>query len=158
MYQRSPFQNKVKRFAFNSLFPKNFFLKKQNETYTQPREENPCRVKLYNNRSDVTGFDAINRAEATDTIILADTSTQEDIIYSVNSVKFMNCSSISMFFDQNFGGDETHVRKIIFFGECSKQAVNPGVATNVVYESRGNPDDHPMPEDELKKGRAGQGY
>jgi hypothetical protein len=114
--------------------------------------ESPSQVKLYAGRTDVTGFDSIARAQPTDTILLADTAADDDIVYTVNAVRFLNCGSVTIFFDRNFGGvDETKVKRIVFYGESTKQPTAPAIATNVVYELRGLPSDHPMPEDELRR-------
>lgn len=112
---------------------------------------NPSRVKLYVNRSDVDGFDSVRRLEVADTIELAPSTTDDEVLYAVNAVRFMSCGSVTLYIDQNYGGDETHVRGIAFYGVSNREPVNRPVATNVVYELRPNPADHPAAEDDRLK-------
>lgn len=113
----------------------------------------PSRCQLFANRSDVTGFDSIRRIVPCDSVELAPTSNDTEVLYAVNATRFMNTASVTLFFDRNFGADETHVRRIIFYGTPTKELVNRPLATNVVYELRALPSDHPSGEDERLKTR-----
>lgn len=112
----------------------------------------PSVVKLFSNRVQITGFESVNRLTPDEKVDLVQTSSEDEIIFQLNPVKFMNVSNVVLFFDKNFGDlDETMIQRIEFFGEDTGKVVDRPLATNVVYELRGNPADHPMPESEKIK-------
>ena len=112
----------------------------------------PSVVKLFSNRVQITGFESVSRLTPDEKVDLVQTSAEDEIIFQLNPVKFMNVSNIVLLMDKNFGNvDETMVQRIEFFGEDTGKVVDRPLATNVVYELRGNPADHPIPESEKLK-------
>lgn len=112
----------------------------------------PARVLLFSNRTDITGFDAARRHKHDVELMLPNSARGEELIHKLDPVKFPNVSTMTLLFDQNWGNDETQLVRIEFFGEDSGNLVNRRLATNVVYESRANPADHPAVDEDQKHG------
>ncbi len=103
----------------------------------------PAHVKLYANCRDVSGFDSIRRARSDQELLLAaNISSDDEIIYRLDGLRFSNVSTLVLFFDENFGAETTQVMRIELIGMSTRQPVNRPLATNVVYESMANPADH----------------
>jgi hypothetical protein len=112
----------------------------------------PSVVKLFSNRVQITGFESVSRLTPDEKVDLVQTSAEDEIIFQLNPVKFMNVSNVVLLLDKNFGNvDDTMIRRIEFFGEDTGKVVDRPLATNVVYELRGNPADHPIPDSEKPK-------
>ena len=111
----------------------------------------PSRVKLYANRSDVTGFDAVRRGRPDQELQLAaNASRSDEIIYRLDGLKFGNVSTLVLLFDETYGAETTQVMRIELIGTSTRQPVNRPLATNVVYESMANPADHKTAADDQK--------
>jgi hypothetical protein len=104
-------------------------------------------VKLFVNAMDISGFDSVERLTPEESLILANSSMEDAVVYRINPAKFQSVASVTMLFPDSFGEEETHLCRIEFYGESTSQPVNRPVATNVVYESLGNPADHKVLED-----------
>ena len=107
----------------------------------------PSRVKIFVNVGDITGFGSVERLVPQEQLQLADGSSEDRIVYRVNPGKFSSVSSLTFFFDESFNNNETDVLRIELFGESTGKSTHQQVATNIVYESRGNPADHRTTED-----------
>ncbi|KAK7197615.1 PITH domain-containing protein [Novymonas esmeraldas] len=108
-----------------------------------PANDNaPARVKVFVNLLNVTGFGSVQRLVPQEQLQLADGSVEDRIIYRVNPAKFSAVSSLTFLFDESFSRDETEVLRIELFGENTGKSTRQQVATNIVYEARGNPADH----------------
>ncbi|CUI15187.1 Hypothetical protein, putative [Bodo saltans] len=102
----------------------------------------PGAVKLFVNAQDVNGFESVQRLLPEETVVLAQTSAEDAIVYRINPAKFQNVASMTLMVPESFGEDETHLCRIEFYGESTGQPVHRPLATNVVYESMANPADH----------------
>lgn len=109
----------------------------------------PSQVKIFVNPTEVRGFDSVRRLLPQEDIPLALTSADDRVVYRVNATKFASVNSLAIFFDHSFSDDETHLLRIELFGENTGRPTAQGVVTNVVYEGRANPADHPV-EDEKR--------
>ncbi|KPI86347.1 hypothetical protein ABL78_4573 [Leptomonas seymouri] len=107
----------------------------------------PSRVKIFVNVVDVTGFDSVQRLAPQELLQLACGGSEDRIVYRVNPGKFSAVSSVTFFFDESFNGDKTEVLRIELFGENTGKSTHQQIATNIVYEGRGNPADHRTKED-----------
>lgn len=117
-------------------------------TVTAPASDNaPSRVKIFVNIAEITGFGSVQRLVPQEQLQLADGGSEDRIVYRVNPGKFSAVSSLTFFFDESFGGDESDVLRIELFGENTGKSTQQQVATNIVYEGRGNPADHRTAED-----------
>lgn len=110
----------------------------------------PSQVKIFVNPVDVSGFDSVRRLRPHEEIQLAYGLADDRVVYRVNPGKFASTSSLVFFFDESFGNDESHLLRIDLFGENTGKTTQQKVATNIVYELRGNPADHPTSEDTQK--------
>ncbi|CAM37376.1 conserved hypothetical protein [Leishmania braziliensis MHOM/BR/75/M2904] len=102
----------------------------------------PSRVKIFVNLVSVSGFCSVRRLVPQEQLQLADGGCEDRIIYRVNATKFSAVSSLTFFFDESYNGEETNVLRIELFGENTGKSTQQQVATNIVYEARGNPADH----------------
>jgi hypothetical protein len=102
----------------------------------------PSEVALYTNTTRMAGFDDANGTKVQQTIQLVDTSDDDEILYVLEAVKFMSVGNLTLFVKHSFDGDETRLRRVVFYGESTKMETKPQLATNVVYELRANPADH----------------
>lgn len=107
----------------------------------------PKNVKIFVNQPDINGFDSVRRLQAQETIELSQSSTDDVIIYRVNTTKFLSVGYLTFFFDHSFNDELTHLLRIELFGDDSGISRNPKVATNIVYELRANPADHRVNEE-----------
>lgn len=114
---------------------------------TPPGESAASRVKVFVNLVNVTGFGSVQRLVPQEQLQLADGGCEERVVYRVNPGKFSAVSSLTFLFDESYGGDETAVLRIELFGENTGKPTRQQVATNIVYEGRGNPADHRVAED-----------
>eukprot|EP00744_Colponema_vietnamica_P021957 GILI01031476.1.p1 GENE.GILI01031476.1~~GILI01031476.1.p1 ORF type:complete len:233 (+),score=29.39 GILI01031476.1:55-753(+) len=105
--------------------------------------QSPASVKLYSNRIGITGFEAVRRLEPDQRLQLANGPEVSELLYLVDQHKFSSVQNIALFFDSNYGADETGIVRIEFFGETTGQQVDKQLATTLVFESRANPADHP---------------
>lgn len=113
-----------------------------------PTNDNaPSKVKIFVNPTEVLGFDSVRRLLPQEEIHLAQTLADDRVVYRVNAAKFASVRSLAVFFEHSFSDVETHLLRIELFGENTGKPTTQGVATNVVYEGRANPADHPV-EDE----------
>lgn len=112
-------------------------------SFVAPANETaPSRVKIFVNLVNVAGFGSVQRLVPQEQLQLADAGGEERIVYRVNAAKFSSVSSLTFFFDESFNGAETNVLRIELFGENTGKSTQQQVATNIVYEGRGNPADH----------------
>lgn len=102
----------------------------------------PKHVKIYVNKPDISGFDSIRRFQAQEELELSQSSHEDVIIYKMNPTKFLSVGCLTFFFDRSFNDELTHLLRIELFGDDLGIATNPKVATNIIYELRGNPADH----------------
>ncbi|KAG5484441.1 hypothetical protein LSCM1_07810 [Leishmania martiniquensis] len=102
----------------------------------------PSRVKIFVNLVNVAGFSSVQRLMPQEQLQLADGACEDRIVYRVNAAKFSSVSSLTFFFDESFNRCETKVLRIELFGESTGKSTQQKVATNIVYEARGNPADH----------------
>lgn len=117
-------------------------------TIAGPANDNaPSRVKIFVNIGEITGFGSVQRLVPQEQLQLADGGSEDRIVYRVNPGKFSSVSSLTFFFDESFNGDKTDVLRIELFGENTGKSTQQQVATNIVYEGRGNPADHRTAED-----------
>lgn len=107
----------------------------------------PRHVKLFVNFPDIRGFDSVRRLQAQEEIELAQTSLDDRILYKVNPMKFLSVGCLAFFFEHSYNDEETHLLRVDIFGENSGISTNPNVATNISYEVRPNPADHPCNEE-----------
>lgn len=107
----------------------------------------PSRLKIFVNMVDITGFSSVQRLVPQEQLQLADGGSEDRIVYRVNPGKFSSVSSLTFFFDESFNNDETDVLRIELFGENTGKSTQQQVATNIVYEGRGNPADHQTAEE-----------
>lgn len=98
------------------------------------------------------GFSAVSRIRPQQSLNLVETAMDDEVVYLLEANKFMSCASVSILIDGCFSQDETHILKIIFFGDSTKMPTERKMATNVVYELRGLPSDHPEVQAEQKLG------
>merc|ERR1739845_135031 len=61
--------------------------------------------------------------------------------------KFQNISSITLFFDENYGLDELYQTEITFIGFKGRATNMKRRAVETVYESRGMKKDHQVPDE-----------
>ncbi|KAG5509805.1 hypothetical protein JKF63_07449 [Porcisia hertigi] len=114
-----------------------------------PRDDTaPSRLKIFVNLFNVAGFSSVEQLVPQEQLQLADGGCEDRIVYSLNAAKFSSVSSLTFFFDESYNGEETHVLRIELFGEKSGKTTHQQVATNIVYEGRGNPADHQTAEEE----------
>ncbi|XP_020273745.1 PITH domain-containing protein At3g04780 [Asparagus officinalis] len=80
-----------------------------------PEEEGPKTVKLFANKENM-GFSNVNDYPPSDSIVLSP-ETLEVIPVTLKYVKFQNVRSLTIFIEDNQGGDEiTKVQKILLYG------------------------------------------
>lgn len=108
-------------------------------------ESSPRNVRVFVNRDDID-FETANDAPPAQTIeLLSDVAAQPDAEYKLKAAKFQRVESVTLFFDETFGGDEqsTELAYVGFRGEfdqvISREAV---IAT---YEARPMTEDHKTP-------------
>ncbi|GET86737.1 hypothetical protein, conserved [Leishmania tarentolae] len=102
----------------------------------------PSRVKIFVNLVNVSGFSSVQQLTPQEELQLAEGGCEERIVYRVNPAKFSSVSLLTFFFDESFNGVDTNVLRIELFGENTGKSTKQQVATNIVYEGRGNPADH----------------
>ncbi|KAG5484821.1 hypothetical protein LSCM4_07590 [Leishmania orientalis] len=102
----------------------------------------PSRVKIFVNLVNVAGFSSVQRLVPQEQLQLSDGGCEDRIVYRVNAAKFSSVSSLTFFFDESYNGSETKVLRIELYGEKTGKSTQQQVATNIVYEARGNPADH----------------
>uniref|UniRef100_A0A7S1M1H5 PITH domain-containing protein n=1 Tax=Neobodo designis TaxID=312471 RepID=A0A7S1M1H5_NEODS len=110
----------------------------------------PSHVSLFANQNEMHGFDTVQRLQPDERLELVDTSDDDELIYLLDAPKFMSVGNLTIFVSRGFDEDCTKLRKILLFGESTKLPTVRPMATNVVYELRGNPADHPEQEEEKK--------
>ncbi|AYU76910.1 PITH domain-containing protein [Leishmania donovani] len=117
-------------------------------SFVAPANETaPSRVKIFVNLVNVAGFSSVQRLVPQEQLQLAGGGSEERIVYRVSAAKFSSVSSLTFFFDESFNGAETKVLRIELFGENTGKTTQQQVATNIVYEGRGNPADHQSSEE-----------
>eukprot|EP00796_Vickermania_ingenoplastis_P012100 gene12100-8324_t len=104
----------------------------------------PRAVKIFANQPDICGFDSVRRLKPQEELQLAQTSTDDRIIYRLNPMKFNSVGCLAFHFEHSYGDEETHIIRIELFGENTGVSTNQKLATNVNYELRPNPADHPV--------------
>ncbi|TPP44281.1 PITH domain family protein [Leishmania donovani] len=103
-------------------------------SFVAPANETaPSRVKIFVNLVNVAGFSSVQRLVPQEQLQLAGGGSEERIVYRVSAA--------------NFNGAETKVLRIELFGENTGKTTQQQVATNIVYEGRGNPADHQSSEE-----------
>ncbi|KPA75843.1 hypothetical protein ABB37_08355 [Leptomonas pyrrhocoris] len=128
--------------------PLNSLCRVKGLTITGPANDcAPSRVKIFVNTGNITGFDSVQRLAPQEMLQLAEGGSEDRIVYRVNPGKFASVSSLAFLFDESFNGEETDVLRIELFGENSGKSTQQQVATNIVYEGRGNPADHRVTEE-----------
>ncbi|KAM7446377.1 Thioredoxin-like protein 1 [Porites harrisoni] len=75
----------------------------------------PKTVKLFTNQTKTMDFDSAESFEALHKIELTPEDIKEDVIVPLKFVKFQNVSSLTLFFQNNQGGEETTVVDYIGF-------------------------------------------
>jgi hypothetical protein len=111
----------------------------------------PSHVNLYANQPEMRGFDTVQRLQPHEKLELVDTDNDSELIYLLDAGKFMSVGNLTILVAHSFSGEETHLRKILLFGESTRLPTWRPVVANVVYELRGNPADHPQDDDDGRK-------
>ena len=96
----------------------------------------PLHLKIFVNRNDLD-FGTASDLQPTQTFTLSQTSEIQDI--PVKRTLFGNTYSLTLFFEDNHGGEVTNVYYLGFKGEFMKLTREP---VEVLYEKAANPRDH----------------
>ncbi|KAI8959447.1 translation protein [Daldinia sp. FL1419] len=98
----------------------------------------PCTLKVFVNREDVD-FDVATDLQPTQTFELSQVNDVQEI--PVRRALFGNVRRLALFFEDNFGEDNTRISYLGFRGDWMPVGRAP---TNILYEAAPNPSDHPM--------------
>jgi len=99
-------------------------------------EECPIQIKIYAN-IPAFDFDSAESEKPTQVMDLID--SKDAVEYPVPAARYPAVSILTLFFNQNAGGDQTQIFYLGFKGEFAKRAGRPG---QIVYEAQANPADH----------------
>ena len=108
-----------------------------------PDESAPSRLKLFLNRDDLD-FSAASDLTPVQTLTLPLVpagSADDTVEIPVKRALFNNVHSLSLFFDENHGGEDdvTRINYLGFKGDFTKLGTEP---VSVLYEAAANPRDH----------------
>ena len=98
----------------------------------------PQTLKVYHNRDDLDFSTAADLA-ATQTLTISQTSGIQEL--QVKRAKFGNTYNLTLFVEDNYGGDITRLYWIGFKGEITELNREP---FEVLYEKAANPKDHEL--------------
>ncbi|KAF9977840.1 hypothetical protein BGZ73_004753 [Actinomortierella ambigua] len=104
----------------------------------EPGETAPSKLKVFTNRQDVD-FDSADSMEPTQVFDLVDDTRGQVVEYVT---KFTSLRNLTLFFEENHGGDTTRISFIGLKGEYSEFKQDPVIT---VYELQANPADHKVP-------------
>eukprot|EP01108_Squamamoeba_japonica_P008660 TRINITY_DN7749_c0_g1_i1.p1 TRINITY_DN7749_c0_g1~~TRINITY_DN7749_c0_g1_i1.p1 ORF type:complete len:216 (+),score=19.52 TRINITY_DN7749_c0_g1_i1:124-771(+) len=106
-------------------------------------ENSPKNVRVFVNRDDVD-FSNASDLEPTQALeLIDDVNVQADAEYKLRAAKFQRVQSVTLFFDENFGADETEIYYIGFRGEFDQEITRKAVIAT--YESKPMLEDHKQP-------------
>ncbi|KAG0320283.1 PITH domain-containing protein 1 [Dissophora globulifera] len=107
----------------------------------EPGESAPRKMKAFANKDDLD-FDNADSTAATQEWDLVEDTQGQIAEYSTRVAKFTSIRSLTLFFNENFGGDTTKITFIGLKGEFSEFKRDPIIT---VYELQANPADHKVP-------------
>jgi hypothetical protein len=96
----------------------------------------PKTLKVFINRDDID-FSAATDLSPTQEFELSQTSEIQDI--SVKRALFGKAQNLTLFFEDNYGDDETRISYLGFKGDWMQLGRAP---SNILYEAAANPSDH----------------
>ncbi|CAD6578277.1 MAG: hypothetical protein CYPHOPRED_000493 [Cyphobasidiales sp. Tagirdzhanova-0007] len=99
-------------------------------------QECPTQMKVFSNIPDMD-FDSVESEKATQVVNLID--SRDAVEYPVPAARYPAVTVLTLFFNQNAGGDQSQIYYLGFKGEFSRRADRPG---SIVYEKQANPADH----------------
>ncbi|KAI8637489.1 galactose-binding domain-like protein [Parasitella parasitica] len=120
---------------------------------TDPSDSAPSKMKVFINRNDVD-FDVADSYTPIQEFELVEGSN-EVVEYGTKITKFSSVTSITLFFPENFGQDDTSIVRFIGFkGEWTEVGLLSLMSIyafiHIFYEANANPADHKIPGAENK--------
>lgn len=97
----------------------------------------PTQMKIYTNTPDID-FDTAELEKPTQVIDLVD--SKDPVEYPVPAARYPSVTLLTLFFNQNAGGDTSQIYFLGFKGEFTRRSERPGA---FIYEAQANPADHP---------------
>ncbi|KAF9650240.1 DUF1000-domain-containing protein [Thelephora ganbajun] len=101
-----------------------------------PGDKTPLKVSLFANENNIDFDDIADKAPTQEFDVPQGRDVGE---YQVRAAKFVNISSITVFFPASQGAEETRVYYLGFLGQWSEKKEDPVIT---VYEAQANPADH----------------
>lgn len=112
-----------------------------------PGSSHPATMKAYVNRDDID-FDSVDDIECVQEWIMVDGICS----YETRVAKFQGVYSLTLYFPENFGADETVISYIGLYGTCLEMRRGPVIAC---YEVLGNASDNQMKSDNIMQSGVG---